>query len=671
MKLLYTTLCVLVCLYTSATTPTVPASNLSFNIIEGSYLNVSWRAGNGTRRIMIVKAGSPVTAVPQNGIDYQENTNFGSGQAIAPGEYVVYDNAFTSFYLTGLAPATQYYFAVYEYNGTGVNAEYLTSSFLQGNGATVSTPTIQASNITFSNITGNTVIINCTPGNGARRLIVAREGSPVNADPVDLTSYGAHNNFGSGATIGAGNYSVYGGSGSNVLISNLKSGTTYHFAVFEFNGVGEPVYKLPGVVNSMTTRTIPTIPASNIITTVTDGKELAFSWTSGNGERRIIVAKQTSAVSGAPANGTDYAANDIFGTGPTIAPGEYVVYDGTGNGAYVYGLNPATTYHFKIFEYDGAGNNTLYLTGLYASTSAATAAVPATQATSLAASAITPVFVNLSFTKGSGRGRFIVARKDAAVDVVPQHFTTYAANADFGSGQQLGNGNYVISYSLNEGVIINNLQPNTTYHFAAFEFNGINQPLYLAPPATFSFTTPGLLPVKLTGWKALRKEDKVQLQWTTQTEINSSRFEIERSDDGASFTVAATVNAKGNSQLPVDYTWTDIQSLTGKSYYRLKMIDKDNQFEYSPVLTVPGQDADKVIKLLTNPVREKLVADLTAFADKNHAWSIVNVHGQSVATGIIKAARLEVNTSTFPTGSYWLCLQSAGNKLQMIPFLKH
>lgn len=671
MKLFYTILCGLLCLHVSATTPTIPANTLSFNAIEGSYLNIGWHAGNGTRRIIIAKAGSAVTAIPQNGVDYTENTKFGSGQAIAPGEYVVYDNAFTSFFLTGLTPGTQYFFAVFEYNGTGVNTEYLTSSFLTGSGSTVAAPTTQASNITFSNITGNMLVINWTSGNGGRRLVVAREGSAVNADPVNLQSYGAHNSFGSGTMVGTGNYSVYAGSASSVPINNLKAGTTYHFAIYEFNGSSEPMYKMPAATASVTTRSVPTIPSSNIITTITDGKELAFSWAPGNGERRIIVAKQGSAVTGTPIDGTDYAENDVFGSGATIATGEYVVYDGNGNSANVYGLLPATTYHFKIFEHDGTGSNTLYLTTLTGTTNASTAVTPGTQAGSLNASAITPTSLNLYFSKGNGRGRLIMGRKDAAVNVTPQDFTVYTANSDFGSGQQLGSGNYVLSYSLNEGVIINNLQPNTTYHFAAFEYNGNNQPLYLSPAATFSFTTPVALPVKLTGWKATPKEGKVQLQWTTQTEINSSRFVIERSADGNHYAAVTTINASGNSQLPLTYTWTDIGPLNGNSYYRLKMIDKDGQFEYSPVLTVTVEDAQKTIKLLGNPVTEKLIVDLTATTGKSYEWKIVNVHGQHLLKGIVNSSRLEINTASIPVGSYWLCLVSTDNKIQMLPFIKH
>ncbi|MEJ0101384.1 MAG: hypothetical protein WDO19_02005 [Bacteroidota bacterium] len=72
--------------------------------LMGGYFNLGWTAGNGARRIIICKAGSAVTFVPQDGIDYSENTAFGSGQQVAPGEYVIYDNAFTSFYLTNLSP---------------------------------------------------------------------------------------------------------------------------------------------------------------------------------------------------------------------------------------------------------------------------------------------------------------------------------------------------------------------------------------------------------------------------------------------------------------------------------------------------------------------------------------------------------------------------------------
>src|SRR5690349_21464496 len=119
MKIFYATIFILLSFASFATAPTTAASNFHLNSIDGGFFNLGWTAGNGTRRVIICKAGGPVTFVPQNGVDYTDNTVFGSGQQVAAGEYVVYDNAFTSFFLTGLTPATQYFFAIFEYNGTG------------------------------------------------------------------------------------------------------------------------------------------------------------------------------------------------------------------------------------------------------------------------------------------------------------------------------------------------------------------------------------------------------------------------------------------------------------------------------------------------------------------------------------------------------------------------
>ncbi len=179
-----------------------------------------------------------------------------------------------SFFLTGLTPATQYFFAIFEYNGTGAGIEYLTSSFLSGNAFTASAPTVQASNLTFTNITATSVTVNCTAGNGSRRLIVAREAAPVNSTPVDLQPYSGNNAFGSGAQMGAGNYSVYSSSGTSINVTNLKAGTEYFFSVFDFNGNSQPVYKTPGFTANVTTRTIPTVSSTNIFVSKTDGKEL-------------------------------------------------------------------------------------------------------------------------------------------------------------------------------------------------------------------------------------------------------------------------------------------------------------------------------------------------------------------------------------------------------------
>src|SRR5690606_18103217 len=130
-------------------------------------------------------------------------------------------------------PSQEYYFAVFEYNGDATNTFYLTDAFLANNGTTVSAPTDQASDLTFSNITGTSMTVNWTSGNGSGRILVGKAGSAVDFDPVDLTYYPYYNSgfYNSYYDLGNGNFSLYASSGNSVTIYNLKPGETYHFEV--------------------------------------------------------------------------------------------------------------------------------------------------------------------------------------------------------------------------------------------------------------------------------------------------------------------------------------------------------------------------------------------------------------------------------------------------------
>jgi hypothetical protein len=68
--------------------------------------------------------------------------------------------------------------------------------------------------------------------------------------------------------------------------------------------------------------------------------------------------------------------------------------------------------------------------------------------------------------------------------------------------------------------------------------------------------------------------------------VNTQSFVVERSTDGKNFTAVGTVAAAGNYAGAKSYTYTDANAQTGANYYRLKMIDIDGQFTYSPVKTV-------------------------------------------------------------------------------------
>jgi len=112
-------------------------------------------------------------------------------------------------------------------------------------------PNTQASNVTVSVASTTSLDVSWTRGDGDQVIVLAKEGSAVDADPVDGTAYTANSVFGSGSQIGTGNYVVYIGTGTNVTVTGLTTGQTYYFAVYEFT-TDNNCYLIPGATASGT-----------------------------------------------------------------------------------------------------------------------------------------------------------------------------------------------------------------------------------------------------------------------------------------------------------------------------------------------------------------------------------------------------------------------------------
>jgi hypothetical protein len=114
-------------------------------------------------------------------------------------------------------------------DGTGYEMKWLTLS------PPCSDPATPASTIGFSSVTGNSANIDWVNGDGGARIVVMRAGAPVAATPVDGQTYQASANYGDPASALGSGFVVYDGPGTNVSVTGLNPGTTYHVAVFEYN----------------------------------------------------------------------------------------------------------------------------------------------------------------------------------------------------------------------------------------------------------------------------------------------------------------------------------------------------------------------------------------------------------------------------------------------------
>jgi CubicO group peptidase (beta-lactamase class C family) len=116
----------------------------------------------------------------------------------------------------------------------------------------------------------------------------------------------------------------------------------------------------------------PTVNANGHVATNITNTSMDLSWTNGNGSNRIVVAKEiintgrASQFDAFPMDGTDYSANNQFGSGDDLGDGSFVVYNGTGTSVTLSNLNSGTEYAIRVYEYSqntNTANNALYMLG--------------------------------------------------------------------------------------------------------------------------------------------------------------------------------------------------------------------------------------------------------------------------------------------------------------------
>jgi hypothetical protein len=161
----------------------------------------------------------------------------------------------------------------------------------------------------------------------------------------------------------------------------------------------------------------------------------------------------------------------------------------------------------------------------------------------------------------------------------------------------------------------------------------------------------GALPVKLSSFDVKKGENvSAVLRWTTTEELNSDRFEIQRSADAKVWTIIGTVAANVNSAVAVPYRFDDKQPLMGANYYRLKMIDKDESFAYSSIKKLSGEVGAEVT-IYPNPVSNELSV-LSTTGQAIGKVEVISQNGKVLITRNGGNIASPINVKSLPAGTY-------------------
>jgi hypothetical protein len=175
------------------------------------------------------------------------------------------------------------------------------------------------------------------------------------------------------------------------------------------------------------------------------------------------------------------------------------------------------------------------------------------------------------------------------------------------------------------------------------------------------------LPIELMNFNAKANNSTVNLAWQTATEKSSSHFDIERSANGKDWSKIGVVKARGTSQQKVDYRFNDETPLSNLNYYRLKQVDFDGQFDYSPVVTaVTGKG--KLKGFFPNPTADKITLvgnDLT----NDDVITVFDLNGRNVKTQKVSGSQIDV--SDLAKGFYILAISDInGRSIERVRFVK-
>lgn len=179
------------------------------------------------------------------------------------------------------------------------------------------------------------------------------------------------------------------------------------------------------------------------------------------------------------------------------------------------------------------------------------------------------------------------------------------------------------------------------------------------------------LPVTLALFTAKTIDAGVRLDWITETEINNSHFEIERSKDGKTFKTIGAVDGAGNSRVRQTYTFLDKLPYEGASYYRLKQVDFDGKFDYSPTVIVEwgGNTESYDAVLYPNPTLGNTSFNIrfnSALEGLEAVIMVQDLTGKEILTKTFSAAsvtQVKSNDEVLKPGVYIVTIQVADKKI--------
>jgi hypothetical protein len=174
------------------------------------------------------------------------------------------------------------------------------------------------------------------------------------------------------------------------------------------------------------------------------------------------------------------------------------------------------------------------------------------------------------------------------------------------------------------------------------------------------------IPVELISFTASISLNKIQLDWVTASELNNNCFEIQRKFGSNDFVTIGSVKGHGTTTSPNQYRYIDKQVDPGKYFYRLKQIDYNGTFEYSPEVEVKWSPFTtyKLEQNYPNPFNPTTKISWQSPVSSWQTLRVYDILGNEVATLVNEykpagSYEVELDVSGLSSGVYFYQLRAA------------
>ena len=223
-------------------------------------------------------------------------------------------------------------------------------------------------------------------------------------------------------------------------------------------------------------------------------------------------------------------------------------------------------------------------------------------------------------------------------------------------------------------------EEETLLSVAAIDAAGAKSPravAVMAAPTDGEEACGTALPVVWTGFSAEDRPEAVRLHWSVASEIQTDRFEVQRSvvgEENPVWVSLGEVSARGFSTTAAAYTFDDVDVVAGQTYYyRIKQWDLDGGFEETELIAHTREASgvsgvSEVITLTQNPVGAELL--LSYRGAEPSTVELLDMAGRRVATLPIQAGENQITWPMQAPGGWYVLRVSDGDRALSVRLFK-